>query len=209
MAKVLHISASPRGERSNSLRAAQAFLEAYRSRVPDDDIAHLDLFATELPSFDGPVLQAKYNIMHGQDSTEAQREAWRAVESVIDQFKSADKLVFSLPMWNFGIPYKLKHYFDVLVQPGLTFSFDPEKGYSGLVSGKPVVVIYARGGEYASAETAGLDMQKPYIETILGFIGLTDIRSVVIEPTLAGGPDVANERLQQAIAKAEELAKSF
>ncbi len=209
MAKVLHISASPRGDRSNSLRVAQALLEAYRSRIPDDDISHLDLFTKELPSFDGLVLQAKYNILHGQDSTEAEQEAWRGVEAVIDEFTSADKLVFSLPMWNFGIPYKLKHYFDVLVQPGHTFSFDPESGYSGLVTGKPVIAIFARGGEYSAAEAAGLDMQKPYIETILGFIGLTDVRSVVIEPTLAGGPELAGERLKQAIAKAEELAKSF
>ena len=209
MAQVLHISASPRGDRSSSLRVAQAFLKAYRSRVPDDEISHLDLFATELPTFDGPVLEAKYNLLHGQDSSEAQREAWREVEAVIDEFKSADKLVLSLPMWNFGIPYKLKHYFDVLVQPGHTFSFDPETGYSGLVTGKPVVTIYARGGEYSAPATSGLDMQKPYMDTILGFIGLTDIRSVVIEPTMAGGPDMAAERLKQAIAKAEEVSKSF
>ncbi len=209
MARVLHISASPRGDRSKSFQVAQTFLEGYRSRTPDDEIAHLDLFATELPPFDGLVLQAKYNILHGQQSTEAEREAWRAVESVVEEFTSADKYVFSLPMWNFGIPYKLKHYFDVLVQPGYTFSFDPENGYSGLVTGKPIVAIYARGGEYASAEAAHLDLQKPSVDTILGFIGLTDVRSVVIEPTLAGGPDLADERLQQAIAQAKELAKSF
>lgn len=45
------------------------------------------------------------------------------VEDVIEQFTAADKYLFSLPMWNFGIPYKLKHYIDVIVQPGYTFSF--------------------------------------------------------------------------------------
>ena len=59
---------------------------------------------------------------------------------IAEHFKSADKYVFSLPMWNFGIPYKLKHFIDVLVQPGLTFSFSPETGYKGLVTGKPAVV---------------------------------------------------------------------
>jgi len=209
MAQVLHVSASPRGDRSKSLQVAFALLEEYGLRHPEDDVVHRDLFAAELPPFDGPVLQAKYNILHGQESAETEREAWRAVESVIEEFTSADKYVFSVPMWNFGIPYKLKHYFDVLVQPGYTFSFDPEKGYSGLVTGKPVVAIYARGGEYASGDAARLDLQKPYLETILAFVGLAGVHSIVIEPTLAGGPDVAEARLEQAIAEAKRLAESF
>ena len=61
-------------------------------------------------------------------------------------FKSADKYLVSLPMWNFSIPYKLKQYIDLLVHRGLTFSFTPEGGYKGLVTGKPLVAVYARGG---------------------------------------------------------------
>ena len=209
MTKVLHISSSPRGDRSRSLQVARSLLTEYRNRAPGDDITERDLFTSELPHFDGPVLQAKYNLLHGRESTQTEREAWRAIESVIEEFTSADKYVFSVPMWNFGIPYRLKHFFDVLVQPGYTFSFDPEKGYSGLVTGKPVVAIFARGGEYASPEAAQLDMQKSYVETVLGFVGLTDVRSIVIEPTLAGGPELADERLNQAISQANELAASF
>ena len=207
MARVLHIAASPRGDRSKSLQVARAFLHEYRRREPDDEISELNVFSTQLPDFSGPALQAKYNILYGQESSDSERKAWSQVEAVIAEFKAADKYVLSLPMWNFGIPYRLKHYFDVVVQPGYTFSFDPQEGYAGLVTDRPVIAIYARGGEYA--EAAQLDLQKPYIETILGFIGLTDVRSIVVEPTLAGGPDRAAERIQQALAKAEELAKSF
>jgi FMN-dependent NADH-azoreductase len=209
MATILHIAASPRGERSKSLHVAEAFLEAYRRRAPADEITTVDLFARRLPSMDGPALEAKYNILHGRESDDAQRRAWAEVEKVIDQFRAADKYVLSVPMWNFGIPYRLKHYFDVLVQPGYTFSFDPKKGYTGLVTGKPVVAIFARGGEYAGPEAAALDMQKPYIETILGFIGLTDVRSIVVEPTLAGGPDAAAQCVERAIAEAQHLAEAF
>ncbi|OHB67975.1 MAG: FMN-dependent NADH-azoreductase [Planctomycetes bacterium RBG_13_63_9] len=209
MERVLHIAASPRGEHSKSLQVARAFLEEYVKRAPSDEITRLDVFTMKLPAFDGPALQAKYNILHGKENSRAEGEAWVQVEAVIEDFKAADKYVLSLPMWNFGIPYPLKHYFDVLVQPGYTFSFDPERGYSGLVTGRPVVAIYARGGEYAATEAIRLDMQKPYIETILGFMGLTDIRSIVVEPTLAAGPDRAAQRVQQAIAEAEELARSF
>lgn len=209
MAKLLHISASPRGARSWSLRAAEAFLEAYRSLHPSDEIVQLDLATAALPAFDGPIIQAKYNIMHGQKSSPAEREAWRTVETVIETFKAADKYVFSLPMWNFGVPYRLKHYFDVIVQPSYTVAFDPATGYTGLVTGRPVAAIYARGGEYASPDAAALDFQKPYLETILGFIGLTDVRSIVVEPTLAGGPQKAEEQLRQAVERARELARAF
>ena len=209
MARVLHIAASPRGDRSKSLQVARAFLHDYRRREPDDEISEINVFRMELPDLDGPALQAKYNILHGQERSDSERKAWSQVEAVITEFKAADKYVLSLPMWNFGIPYRLKHYFDVLVQPGYTFSFDPQSGYAGLVTGRPVVAIYARGGEYAAAEAAHLDLQRPYIATVLGFVGLTDVRSIVIEPTLAGGPDLAAERIQQALAKAKEPAKSF
>ena len=69
---------------------------------------------------------------------------------MIERFKSADWYLFSLPMWNFGVPYVLKHLIDVIVQPGLTFSFSPTEGYKGLVTGKKAVAVYARGGAYGS-----------------------------------------------------------
>jgi FMN-dependent NADH-azoreductase len=209
MAHLLHIQASPRGDRSKSIQVARAFLDAYAEQNPADRVDTLDLFQADLPAFDGPVLQAKYNILNQKDSTEAERTAWRAVEAVIDEFRAADKYVFSLPMWNFGIPYRLKHYFDVIIQPGYTFSFDPATGYSGLLTGRPAAAIFARGGEYASAETASLDMQRPYVETALGFMGLTDVKTIVVEPTLAGGPEVAEQRLQAAIAAARSAATTF
>ncbi len=209
MARILHVQASPRGERSKSLRVAQAFLESYRERHAEAEVVHLDLFHMDLPPFDGPVLEAKYNILSGSESTPQQLEEWRRVEAIIEQFKSADLYVFSVPMWNFNIPYRLKHYIDILVQPGYTFAYDPEKGFSGLVATKPVVVTYARGGEYASPEAVGLDFQKPYLETILGFIGLTDVHSISIEPTMAGEPELVERRLEQAVEKARQLAASL
>ena len=80
----------------------------------------------------------------------AQAKAWKRVTGVIERFKSADWYLFSLPMWNFGVPYVLKHLIDVIVQPGLTFSFSPTEGYKGLVTGKKAVAVYARGGAYGS-----------------------------------------------------------
>ncbi len=91
---------------------------------------------------------------------------------------------------------------------GLTFDFSPETGYTGLVTGKPAAVIYARGGEYpAETEMAAFDLQKPYIETWLRFIGFTEIESIVIEPTL--DPVRAEDVLETAMESARELAARF
>jgi FMN-dependent NADH-azoreductase len=210
MAKLLYIRTSPRGERSKSNTIADAFLESYKKTQPQDEVETLNIFTTDLPAFDGFTVQAKYAIMHGKKHSSEEAAAWKAVEKIIEQFKSADKYLLSVPMWNFSIPYRLKQYIDILVQPGYTFSFDQEKGYQGLVKDKPLLVVYARGGEYAKGtESAAFDLQRRYIELIFGFIGFTDIRSIVIEPTLQGGADIARQKVDIAIKKAEQLASLF
>ena len=209
MSKLLHIEASPRGERSASINVARHFIKAYKAAHPNDTVETLDLWHTALPEFDGATLDSKYAIMHGQSFTPEQQQAWAAVTSVAEQFKSADKYVFSLPMWNFGIPYKLKHFIDVLVQPGLAFSFSPETGYKGLITGKPAVAIYARGGAYGPGTgMEAYDAQSTYLKQVLGFIGFTDIKEIFVEPTLAG-PTANDDALAAANPKAEAIAQAL
>ncbi|MHC4726789.1 MAG: FMN-dependent NADH-azoreductase [Planctomycetota bacterium] len=210
MSKLLYIQASPRGQRSHSVAVTDIFIEAYEQKHPDDEIDILNVFDESIPNFDGLAVQAKYTILHGKSHSEAEQQAWKDVEQVIEQFTSADKYVLAVPMWNFSIPYRLKQYIDLLVQPGYTFSYSPEAGYKGLVSGKPILVVFARGGEYPpGSEAEGLDLQTKYIELIFGFMGFTDIRSVVVEPTLQGGPDVGKAKRQEAVEKVKEMAEGF
>jgi FMN-dependent NADH-azoreductase len=209
MSTLLYIKTSPRADRSYSQAVADAFVEAYKQANPTDTVTTIDLSTRKLPSFDGFALQAKYSILHGGQPSGEEKEAWRVIEEVIEEFKSADKYVFATPMWNFSLPYTLKHYIDVITQPGYTFSFSPEEGYKGLVAGKPVFVSYARGGEYPpGSPTEPYDFQTKYLEGWLGFIGFTDIRPLVIEPTLSG-PDAAGRKRDAAIEKAREMARSF
>ena len=209
MGKLLYIQASPRAERSKSIAVAEAFIDRYQQAHRGDLIETLNVFDADLFAFDGLVVQAKYTILHGEKHTQEELSAWKAVEKVIKQFTSADKYVFAVPMWNFGIPYRLKQYIDILVQPGYTFSFSPEKGYQGLVVGKPAFMAYARGGEYSDPAYAALNHQSTYLETILGFIGFSKISSVVVEPTLMAGPEKAEEKLTETIKKAKQLAGNF
>lgn len=188
---------------------AKAFLDAYQQAHPADTITTLDLWQHPLPEFDGDVINAKYAIMHGQSHTAEQKAAWVAVEREFQNFAAADKYVFSLPMWNFGVPYKLKHYIDVIAQPGLAFKFTPGVGYEGLVTGKPAAAIYARGGAYQLG-TGGesLDFQQPYLNFLLTFIGFTNVTSIVCEPMLADNDAVAKAK-DAALAQAKSLAATW
>lgn len=209
MAKLLHIVASPRGNRSASITVAKHFIDSYLARHSGDTVETFDLWRAGLPEFDGATIDAKYAVLHGQKHTPEQLQAWQTVVKIADHFKSADKYVFSLPMWNFGIPYKLKHFIDVLVQPGLTFSFSPEAGYKGLVTGKAIVAVYARGGAYgAGSGMEAYDAQSPYFKQALGFIGFTNINEIFVEPTMAS-PTSKDEAVASANRQAAELAAIF
>ncbi len=210
MANLLYIKASPRTGRSHSIAVADAFVESYLQTNQNDNIMTIDIFKKPLPAFNSQAASAKYKIMHGEEHSPQDQQIWGEIVSVIDEFKSADKYIMAVPMWNFSIPYRLKQYIDVIVQPGYTFSVDQDGNYEGLVQDKPVFITYARGGEYThDTNKEAFDLQKKYLELILAFIGFSDIRSVVVEPTLAGGVDITKQRLAEAIEKARKMAKEF
>jgi len=210
MSKLLYIQASPRGKRSKSIIVADAFVETYKRRHPDDEIVTLNVFNDPIPDFDGLAVQAKYKLLDGKELSQEELRVWKKVEEIIEQFTCADKYLLAVAMWNFSIPYRLKQYIDVLVQAGYTFSYSEDKGYQGLVVGKPMVAVYARGGEYArGSEAEAFDLQKKYIELIFAFMGIKNMRSVLVEPTLQGGPDVAAKKCEEAIENVREIASSF
>jgi FMN-dependent NADH-azoreductase len=209
MAKLLHILASPRVE-SYSTRVAKAFLDSYRQARPNDRIEVLDLFQADIPPFHAPQAKAKYAVIAGQTPRDEAQAAWQPVIKTIDHFKGFDKYVISSPMWNFGVPYRLKQYIDVLVQPSLTVAYSPDKGYTGLVTGRPLMLILARGGEYRTGNPSEtFDFQEPYLRGIFGFIGFTDIRTIHIQGTMQNKSEKVEADTRKAIAEASDAAMKF
>ncbi len=208
MSTLLYIEASPRGERSHSVKVAEQFLSAYAAANAGDTIDRLNLWAEDLPQFDGDMLNAKYRIMHGTDPSAAEKSAWGTVEKLFARFNQADKYLFSVPMWNFGLPYRLKQYIDVITQPGLAWSFSPDSGYSGLVTGKAAVVYASAGVYHAGSGAEAFDLQKPAFEGWLGFVGITDVSRLIVAPTL-GAPDDVAAAEATAAGQARTLAATF
>ena len=208
MAKLIYIKTSPR-KRSHSSRIAKEFVDAYRIAHPEDTVEELDLWNMDLPPFDGDTIDAKYAVMHQQSQTEGQKQAWHHVTDLFQQFVSGDKYLFSIPMWNFGIPYRLKHYIDLITQPGLAFNVSADGKYTGLVTSKPALLVYSSGGGYRLGSGGeSYDIQKPYMKLWLQFIGFKEIREIVADGTL-GDPSKAKQAEESGLKEAKELANTF
>nr|AQQ74417.1 hypothetical protein [uncultured bacterium] len=209
MAAVLHIEASPLKERSHTTAVARAFLDAYREANPADEIERIDLWSEPLPPFDAATIEAKFAVLRKKVFSAEQERRWRAVQAVSRRFNAADKYVFSVPMWNFGVPYPLKHYIDVVTLAGENWTWTRGEGYRALLSGKRATLIYSSAGAYEIGETAHADdFQKPYLRRWLRFIGVHDISEINLAPTLAEAQVVA-ERAREAQLRALALAREF
>jgi FMN-dependent NADH-azoreductase len=185
MPTLLYVEASPRKSASASIEAGRVFLEEIRRHRSDLAIDTLDLWHADLPEFDGATIAAKYARLAGREMEPAEATAWRQITGIVDRLRAADSLLIATPMWNFGIPYKLKHWIDLVTQPGLTFSFDPETGYSPILPPRPSLVILSSAGDYATGTSRGRpDLATPYLKAALAFIGLSDVAVVPIGPTM-------------------------
>lgn len=184
MTRLLHLSASPRGGASESLSLADAYLAEVAGR-PDVEIDHWDLWDGSVPEFGPDAAAAKMAVFAGQEPTGTQAAAWGRAIAAFQRLDAADAYLLSVPMWNGGVPYVLKQLIDVVSQPGLLFGFDPEAGYSGLLTGKKAVLLLTSAvyGEGLPA-LFGVDFQRPYLEWWLDWAGIEDVTTVEFRPNL-------------------------
>jgi len=185
MTKLMHIIASPREADSRSSDLAVAYINARKDKDPNLVIDTLDLWHADLPEFDGDKAAAKMTFFGVGEMNSARQSAWDHIVEITQRFISADHYVFSVPMWNGGIPYKFKQYIDIITQPGLLFGFDPENGYSGLLKDKRAHVFYT-SGVFAPGVDAkyGLDFQSNYLSWWLNMVGVNDIEAIRFQPSL-------------------------
>jgi FMN-dependent NADH-azoreductase len=207
MPDLLHISASPRGTDSASLELAATFLDTYRDAHPDASIEEWDLWDGTLPEFGPAAARAKMTVFGGGTPVGSQAAAWDAARAAFARFDAADRVLFSVPMWNAGVPYILKQFIDVVSQPGLVFGVDPATGYQGLLTGKRVAAIYTSAvwGPGLGPEF-GTDFQSTFFTGWLNWAGIDDVTTIRFHPTLTG--DAAEAR-RIAHEDARDVAKNF
>ena len=193
---ILQINASARREGANSTRIANSITARLQANHPDATLTVRDLAATPHPTLDEAALGALFTPADQRSAEQAARVALD--DALIAEIQAHDTIVLGVPMYNFGVPVQLKSWIDAIARAGVTFKYT-ESGPVGLLSGKTVYVALARGGLFR--DTAN-DSQVPYLKSVLGFLGLTDVRFFYAEG-LAMGPESVAKALADAQADIE------
>ncbi len=191
--KILQINASARREGGNSTRLADSVVARLRTDHPEAEFTLRDLAATPHPVLDEVALAALFTPADQRSAAQAQRVALD--DALIAELQAHDTLVLGVPMYNFGVSVQLKTWIDAIARAGVTFRYTAQ-GPEGLLKGKTVYVALARGGLYR--DTAN-DSQVPYLKSVLGFLGMTDVKFIYAEG-LAMGPEAAAKGFAQAQA---------
>jgi FMN-dependent NADH-azoreductase len=197
--QLLHVDSSILGSNSASRQLTAEVVEAERRRVAGLKVVYRDLAAEPLGHISGGHLRAAQGA-DGELPPELQRDVALG-QIALAEFLASDIVVIGAPMYNFTIPSQLKSWIDRITVAGQTFRYGPQ-GVEGLAGGKKVVIVSTRGGVYgAAAPGAFLDHQEPYLQSLLRFLGITDITVVRAEGLAMGDNRAASiEAAQTAIA---------
>jgi FMN-dependent NADH-azoreductase len=200
MSNILFVTSSARGAASYSNQVALALLEKLEDADPSAEITVRDLTRAPLPHIDEEFVTAT----RGPDGpqTDAQKTIAAQSDALVDELIAADTVVIAAPMINFTIPSTLKTWIDYIARAGRTFSYS-ESGPKGLVTGKRVFLVVARGGVYSNRKQ--FDFQLPYLLHVLAFLGMTDVEVIDVEGT-AFGPQAAERAVAAALATVGTVA---
>lgn len=170
--------------------------------IPDARVVVRDLWRNPPPHIDPAFLQATFT--PEGDRTPEMRQALALSDTLIAELTASDIIVVAAGMINFSVPSGLKSWIDQVTQAGLTFQYG-ESGAQGLLIGKKLILVLATGGIYSEGPTAAMNHMEPALRTNLGFLGLTDVETVLIEGT-AFGPEATERAMDAARSKANALA---
>ncbi len=207
MAHLLHIDASPRGTRSQSRRMTREFVEKWQLAHPNDTVTYRDIGRHPVPHVDESWIAAAFS--SPEEHTPELRKAISISDQLVDEFLAADIYVIGVPMYNFSVPSTFKAYIDQIVRVGRTVAFEPNDSanvFKPLVLGKKMFIVEARGdsGFHPGGKYEKMNHHDPYLVTVFGFIGITDITFIHVENEEYGGDKLA-ESVARASTKIVEL----
>ena len=209
MTHLLFIEASPMKAASTSSTVAVAWLEAWREAHPEDTVDTINVWDLDLPPFDADMIAAKFAVLRARNASAPQQALWARAVAVSQRFNAADRYLFSLPMWNFGIPYQLKHFIDVVTLPGQNWSWSRQAGYQALLPGKRATLVYSSAGAYPlQPDEDDSDFQKPYMRRWLRFLAVDVTAEISAAPTLVPPEELAATRAG-AVERAWALASAL
>ena len=173
MPTLLHLDSSPLGEASISRHLTSEFVQNWKKANPSGKVINRDLTTSNLVTVTGEWVGASYT--PADSRSERQKEILSSSDSLIAELEEAGEYVFGVPMHNFGVPSVLKLWIDQISRAGKTFSY-ASGAPEGLLKGKKATFVVASGGVYDPATVmASYNFVEPYLRTVFGFLGVTDV----------------------------------
>jgi FMN-dependent NADH-azoreductase len=195
MSNILLITSSPRGEASHSTRVATGLAEKLQASLPGSTLTTRDLVKNPLPHIEPAYASGIYTPAEAR--TPQQSKVVGVSDAAVDELFAADHIVLATGLINFSISSTLKSWIDHISRSGKTFAYGAN-GPKGLVTGKKVYVVLASGGVYSEGPAAVMDFAVPYLKSVLGFNGMTDVEVIRVE-----GVGMGEDAVKAALAKAE------
>ncbi|MEC0299523.1 FMN-dependent NADH-azoreductase [Peribacillus frigoritolerans] len=204
MTKVLFVKVNDRpADQAISSKMYDTFLQTYKETHRAEEVTELDLFKEELPYYGNTAITGLFKRNQGLELTAEEENAAKLVDQYLNQFMSMDKVVFAFPLWNSTVPAPLITYLSYLAQAGKMFNYTAE-GPVGYAGDKKVMLLNARGSDYASEGMASAEMAVSLVKNIIGLWGINNPETVVIE-----GHNQYPDRSQKIIADGlENVAKA-
>jgi len=202
MSTILLVTSSPRGEESVSNKIAIDLANRLKSETDGASLIHRDVGTYPIPHLDPVTMAAIRKPAEARRAEEA--AAVEYSDRLVGELLAADTVVIATGLINFSITSTLKSWIDSVARAGLTFRYT-EDGPVGLATGKKVYLVVACGGVYSEGAAISMNHAVPYLKTILGFMGMTDVEVIYVEG-LAFGPEATQKAVASAQARVRELA---
>jgi len=178
---LLRIDASSRIENSDSRKTADKFQEKWQKNTPENSVILRDIVNDKIPHINQKTIEGFYTPK--EQLNHELNLATQLSDELIMELKKADILLISTPMYNFSVPSALKAWIDHIVRINSTFGINEEGQFYGKINNVKAYIITSAGAVYRSEEMKVLDFLTPYLQTVLGLVGITDITFLPIEGT--------------------------
>ncbi|NLP84843.1 flavodoxin family protein [Microbacterium sp. CFH 90308] len=165
---------------------------------PTSTVLRRDLAADPVPATAWPdAVQGGF--LPEEERSEAQRNAIGLARIFADELTGADALLFTVPLYNYGVSQHFKTWFDLAYT-------DPRIDPQGTaLNGKPATLVTVLGGNYAEGSPKeGWDHSTGWLRRVLQDVWGLDLRVVHRPFTLVG----VNPALDAFIEPAAELKRT-
>ncbi|MBZ9780972.1 NAD(P)H-dependent oxidoreductase [Pseudomonas sp. REP124] len=206
--KLLHIDASPKGQRSNSRALARHFIACLREQNVELEIDYLDLTQQPPAHIDESFTIATYT--PSAQRTAAMERTLAPSTALCRHVLDADALLFAMPMHNFSYPSVFKAFIDNIVRAELTYVVDESGQYVGQLNRQKALFITTRGTDMrAGMPLAHMDALTPSLNAAFGFIGVRDPSFVNAQPTQFAAAEARDAALARARIELLEVARKW